>query len=105
MELAPRGSALARTEGAVNGWLAAWVFERVVRQLPTIDADQVLRAMNRLQGFDMGGITPPLTTKARDPRMPRLFNPTVSFNRARYGVTTQLIDEFVDPFDGTRVRP
>jgi hypothetical protein len=105
MDESPDGAALERTEGAVNGWLAAWVFERVVRGIRTVDAPSVLRAMNRLQNFDMGGITPPLTTTAATRMLPRLFNPTVTFNRALNGTTTPLLRGFVDPFDGALVAP
>jgi branched-chain amino acid transport system substrate-binding protein len=106
MDLSRQGATLARTEGAVNGWLSAWVFERVVRRLPKVDAGSVLRAMNRLEHFDMGGITPPLTTTTSyHADLPRLFNPTVSFNRALHGATSPLMREFVDSFDGTPVSP
>lgn len=105
MEASPVGAELTRTEGAVNGWLAAWVFERVVRRLATVDAASVLRAMNRMQGLDMGGITPPLTTTGRDTSLPRMFNPTVSFQYVLRGVTTRFTPEFVNAFDGTVVAP
>jgi branched-chain amino acid transport system substrate-binding protein len=97
------GAELARTEGAVNAWASAWLFERIVRDLQRVDASTVLAALRTLDHTDMGGITPPLTTTTRPTSLPRLFNPTVTFSATSAGVVSPVTADFVDPFSGTAV--
>ena len=90
-------------EGALNSWIAAWVFERVAKGLDTIDARAVLDAMGELENLPMAGLTPPLTTvfdPENLPLLPRLFNPTVTFNQVDEGVIEPLSERFFDPFEG-----
>jgi ABC-type branched-subunit amino acid transport system substrate-binding protein len=98
MDTSATGADLARTEGAVNGWLAAWVFERVAATVDSIDAHTIADAMAHLHAFDTGGITPPLTTDAPAPVLGRLFNPSVTLEQSLYGTTTRVAPGFVDPF-------
>jgi branched-chain amino acid transport system substrate-binding protein len=56
---------LARTDLAINAWAAVWTFERVAAKLPSISRAGVVKAMNELDGLDMGGIFPPLATGDR----------------------------------------
>jgi hypothetical protein len=99
MDQASHGAELARTEGAVNGWASAWIFQRLATRLRQIDARSMLHALARLNALDMGGITPPLTTTPVDGRpFERLFNPTVTFQQATAGSITLLANGFVDPF-------
>lgn len=94
-------AALLFTEAALNSWLAAWVFERVASGLPTVDATSVLQAMSTIENLDMGGLTPPLTTTtATVTGAPRLFNPTVTFNKVKNGVFRAVSRRFFDPFVG-----
>jgi branched-chain amino acid transport system substrate-binding protein len=86
------------SQGAIDFWLAAWVFGRVASGLPTIDAAAVLTAMSNLENLDMGGVTPPLTTVNLAPGSPRLFNSSVTFNRIRDGELMPLSSGFFDPF-------
>jgi branched-chain amino acid transport system substrate-binding protein len=104
MDEAPGGAALERTEGAVNNWLAAWVFQRVVRTLKHVDASSVLRAMGQLDGLDTGGITPPLTTTRPGPLLPRMFNSAVAISRASAGNPPRATGPgFVDVVDGRAI--
>jgi branched-chain amino acid transport system substrate-binding protein len=98
------GAELTRTEGAVNAWTSAWLFERIVRGLQRVDPSTVLAALRSLDHTDMGGITPPLTTTTiKLTALPRLFNPTVAFTSTSAGVVTPVTADFVDPFSGTPV--
>ena len=92
-------------DAGASYWLSTWVFERVATTLPTIDAASVLEAMGKLHDFDMGGMTPPISTdteftgKSPFP-LPRLFNPTVVYYEAKNGKLVEVDGEFVDPFAG-----
>ena len=88
-------------EGAINFWLAGWVFERVASGLRRIDAQTILGAMEAVEALDMGGVTPPLTTSGTTVELPRLFNPTVKLARIRHGFVTPLSKQFFDPLSGT----
>jgi hypothetical protein len=98
MDASAGGAALGRTDGAVNGWLAAWVFEHVAATVVDIDAHSIATAMAHLHGLDTGGITPPLTTDGPAAVLGRLFNPAVTFDQSLYGTTTRIVPGFVDPF-------
>lgn len=79
---------LDQTALAMNFWLAAWTFERVAKDLDTVDASTVLGAMNELDGFDMGGLIPPYTTTKESKAfegLPRLFNPTMASAKVEAG--------------------
>jgi ABC-type branched-subunit amino acid transport system substrate-binding protein len=91
---------LPSSQGALNFWLAAWVFGRVASDLPTIRAAGVLEAMSNLDHLDTGGVTPPLTTRNPKPDLPRLFNSGVTFNEVRHGQLVPLSPGFYDPFAG-----
>ena len=84
-------------EGALNFWLSAWVFERVAAGLPRIDASSTLHAMATLEGLDMGGVTPPLTTPTANTVYPRLFNPTVTFAQVHRSGVRRIGKRFFDP--------
>jgi hypothetical protein len=101
MDEAPDGASLERTEGAVNNWLAAWIFQRLARTLERIDAASMLRAMGRLEGFDTMGITPPLTTARPGPLLPRMFNAAVATSQVSGGTLPRALGPgFVDVVDG-----
>jgi hypothetical protein len=87
-------------EGALSFWLAAWVFERVAQGLPKIDAPSVLGAMGKINGLDMGGVTPPLSTSTENPDLPRLFNPTVTFSKVKAGQIVPISKRFFNPLAG-----
>ena len=53
--------------------------------------------MSNLDDLDMGGVTPPLTTLTPNPQLPRLFNPSVTFNEVRQG-TQPPAPGFYNPF-------
>ncbi len=100
---------LAQTDFAAQNWLGTWVFERVANTLTDINAATVLDAMGKLDNFDMGGLTPPLTTTkpftSDNPQfnalLPRLFNPTVVYMSVKNGKVYLAGDKknpFVDPF-------
>jgi hypothetical protein len=86
--------------GTVNYWLAGWVFGRVARGMPDINAMSVRRAMDNIEELDMGGLTPPLSTTTENPQYPRLFNPTVTLNIVKDGRLTRLSRRFLDPMTG-----
>ena len=90
-------ASLPFNEGALNFWLAAWVFERVAAQLPRVDTRTVLDAMTRVNQLDMGGLTPPLTFAIENPLYPRLFNPTVTFSRVQRSGVRWIDKRFFDP--------
>jgi hypothetical protein len=91
---------LALTDLSLNSWAATWTFERVARSLETVDAPSVFQAMSTLRDFDMGGISPPLTTTQESTveLMPRMFNRTVTYNVVRNGRVVALEKGFKDPF-------
>ena len=100
---------LAQTDFAAQNWLGTWVFERVANTLPDINASTMLDAMGKLDNFDMGGLTPPLTTTKNftstnptfNALLPRLFNPTVVYMSVKNGKVYQAGDKknpFVNPF-------
>ena len=84
-------------EGALNFWLAAWVFQRVAATVPRIDAASMLQAMANLERLDMGGLTPPLTTAVPSTSYPRLFNSTVTLGRVEQGEVQWIGKRFFDP--------
>jgi ABC-type branched-subunit amino acid transport system substrate-binding protein len=92
---------LSKSDAAVNAWAATWVFERVAKTLPTIDAASTLDAMGKLTNFDMGGLTAPITTTqpyAGPVPLPRLFNPTVVYAQIKNGKVVQVSKTFENPF-------
>jgi ABC-type branched-subunit amino acid transport system substrate-binding protein len=88
-------------EGTVNYWLAARVFEHVVR---AVDLDKItgaaLDALIYDSNDDTGGLTPPLTRTETNPDLPRLSNRAVTFSKTRNGRLRLLAPEFFDPFAG-----
>jgi ABC-type branched-subunit amino acid transport system substrate-binding protein len=95
-------SSLEMNDSSLNSWASMWVFERVASGLPTIDRASVLDAMGKVEGLDMGGITPPLTTTAPSgiPLLDRVYNPTVVFGEVKDGKIVQTDDRFFNPFTG-----
>ncbi len=75
------------TATGLHEWLAMSTFARVAAQLDLLSPATVKDAMSNLRNLDMGGITPPYSTMAQDPRYPRLFNPTVVFQKIENGQT------------------
>jgi ABC-type branched-subunit amino acid transport system substrate-binding protein len=97
---------LAQTDLAAQNWLGAWVFERVANTLPDITPTAVLDAMGKIQGMDMGGLTPPLTTTtpfnspdnpAYNALLSRLYNSTVVFEQVKNG-KVYLVGDKKNPF-------
>ena len=100
-DLVKHGSDLVPNEGAVNFWLAAWVFQHVATGLPRIDASAVREALSTTHDLDTGGLTPPFPASAGSPAFPRLLNPTVSFARIQDGIVTPFSKHFFDPLTGS----
>jgi hypothetical protein len=94
-------SLISFNEGAVNYWLAARVFEHVVRavdvtKITATALDQVIYDSND----DTGGLTPPLTKTGTNAEVPRLSNRTVTFSKTSNGRVRLLTQKFFDPFTG-----
>jgi hypothetical protein len=94
------GLAFEKDEGALNFWLAARVFQRVAAQVPHIDAASLLQALGNIQRLDTGGLTPPFTASTSSTAYPRLFNPTVTFQRVEGGNVQWIGKGFFDPLAG-----
>jgi ABC-type branched-subunit amino acid transport system substrate-binding protein len=84
-------------EGAINFWLAAWVFEHVAAGLPNITAPDVRAALDAQTDLDTGGLTPPFSGTGGSSGYPRLLNPTVSFSRIEGGIVAPLSRQLFDP--------
>ncbi|HEX6310006.1 MAG TPA: ABC transporter substrate-binding protein [Acidimicrobiia bacterium] len=95
---------LARTDSAMNSWLATWVFEQVATGIE-IDAANVLAALNETAALDTMGLTPTLNftqpVELASFPLPRVFNPTVVNARVKNGriVSLEKPPEFVNPFE------
>jgi ABC-type branched-subunit amino acid transport system substrate-binding protein len=100
---------LPQTDLAAQNWLGTWLIERVASTLPEITPAALLDAMGKLTDFDMGGLTPPLTTSkpftSDNPTfsslLSRMYNPTVVFETVKNGkifLTKKKGDPFVNPF-------
>ncbi len=100
-DLVKHDTDLVPNEGAVNFWLAAWVFQHVATGLPRIDAPAVREALSTTTGLDTGGLTPPFPASGGSPEFPRLLNPTVSFARIEDGIVTPFSKHFFDPLTGS----
>jgi hypothetical protein len=101
MDTAPAGAELPRTEGAVNAWLAARVFEAAASTTRTLDAHHLLATLRRGFTIDAGGLTPTLQPGARGTPFARLSNTAVTFERVLGGSSQPLGPRFVDPFRPT----
>ncbi len=93
---------LATNEGALNFWLAAWIFEHVATGLAHIDATSVHDALSTTTDLDTGGLTPPFSGSGGSAEFPRLLNPTVSYSRIEGGVVTPLSKHLFDPLTGSK---
>ncbi len=96
---------LDKSDGALGSWAAAWVFERVAKTLREITPAALLDAMGKLDGFDMGGVTPPLTTTTEFQapagfpiKIPRMFNPTGVLAKIKDGKVIRTSKQFVNLF-------
>ncbi len=90
-----------RNETAINAWAGVWLLERIAKDLPTIDAASVMKAVSNLTDFDMGGIIPPLTTTKKAtsfPGLDRTFNADVIFLKVVDEQLEALDGKFIDPF-------
>jgi ABC-type branched-subunit amino acid transport system substrate-binding protein len=89
---------------SVQYWLSTYVLEQVVKTLDTVDAASVNTAMGEIDGLDMLGITPPLSTTASVdvglPGVTQVFNPTVTFLRVKNGKLVLASKQFFDAFTG-----
>ncbi len=94
----------ARTDLAINAWAAVWAFERIAQQLPSITRASVTKAMEQLDGLDMGGIYPPLSARGDTAAFPGLgcaMNTKVVFAKVDGGKLVALHPgEFYDPVAG-----
>jgi hypothetical protein len=95
------GGAFELNEGALNFWLAAWVFEHVATGLPRIDATAVDDALSATTDLDTGGLTPPFSGSGGSAAFPRLLNPTVSFSEIEGGIVTPVSKHLFDPLTGS----
>jgi ABC-type branched-subunit amino acid transport system substrate-binding protein len=88
-------------EGTVNYWLAARVFQHVVRavEVGRINAS-VIDPLVYDGNNDTGGLTPSLARTASPSDQPRLVNHTVTFNTTSDGDLRLLTPRFFDPFAG-----
>lgn len=106
-DMAKYQSSSAKTDQALVGWLGAWTFGRVAKQLPSVTADALLQKMGTLSNFDMGGAIPPITTTKNCTTCGddvRLFNPNVTFLTLNDGkLTEDKAGQFVDVFTGKTV--
>ncbi|MDQ1430202.1 MAG: branched-chain amino acid transport system substrate-binding protein [Actinomycetota bacterium] len=94
-------SSASLNEGAVNYWLAARVFEHVVRDVDlTRISGPALETLIYDSNNDTGGLTPPLERSDANPDFPRLVNRTVTFSKTSGGKVRLLTPRFFDPFTG-----
>ena len=83
---------------SLQSWLAARALEQLFGDLPSgaagpVTAATVLARMGQLQGMDMLGVTPPLTTTVAGPaEYVRLFNNSVMYARIEAG-EVMLLDQ------------
>lgn len=96
---------LDKSDGAVAAWAAMWVFERVAQTLPEITPAALLDAMGKVQGLDMGGLTPPLDTttpfvvpEGFPLQIPRMFNPNGVLATVKDGKIVRTSKQFVNMF-------
>jgi ABC-type branched-subunit amino acid transport system substrate-binding protein len=102
-EMAKYSPSVPKTDLLLNGWLSTWIFEQVAAGLDQVDADALLNALNEEESLDTMGLTPSLdfTKELDNPILPRIFNPTVTFNKVKRGQVVPLKSgppEFVNPF-------
>jgi branched-chain amino acid transport system substrate-binding protein len=96
-DLAAYDESLPASTTGLHEWLAMWTFVRVVADLDTIDAASVMSAMEGVENLDMGGITPPYTTRSSSSAYPRMFNTTVVYQTVADGELV-LQNPDADPF-------
>lgn len=92
---------------SLNSWLSMWVFERVAATVPTIDRALMMAALGDLTSFDMGGITPPLTTTvpSQITGLPftRVFNQAVTWGVIKKGKIVSIDTDFHNPYTGETI--
>jgi ABC-type branched-subunit amino acid transport system substrate-binding protein len=92
----------ARTDLAITAWAAVRAFEQVAAELPSVTRSGVLKAMNEVEGLDLGGILPPLSVANRPTDVPGLtcaLNTGVVFTKIEDGDLFALEPgEFYYPF-------
>jgi ABC-type branched-subunit amino acid transport system substrate-binding protein len=95
---------LAKTDSAVNSWLATYVFEKTAGEVTDVTAANILAKLNATTSVDTLGLTPAIdfTTpvKVAALPLPRIFNDTVVDAKIRKGVIVSLKTppEFVNAF-------
>ena len=88
-------------EGTLNAWLAARVFQQVLRKVdPARLKDAVLEPIVYSRDVDTGGFTPPLSSAATVSGFPRMFNRAVTFSVTQDGDLRLADPRFFDPFTG-----
>lgn len=100
-ELEAAGETDVPTDDAtINSWLSVYVLGEILPDLDTIDSASICEAMGQIEGLDMLGLSPPLTTTEEldFPGMNRIFNPTVVYNQVQDGEIVPLTGDFVSPF-------
>ncbi len=92
----------ARTDLVINGWASVWALERVARDLPEIDRASLMRAMDEVDGLDLGGIFPPLSATDRASNPPGIgcaMSTGDVFTKVKDGKpVAEQPGEFFDPF-------
>lgn len=91
-------------DAGADYWLSTWVFERVAETLPDITPAAMIDAMGKLHDFEIGGMTPPISTDVEftgdsPVPLPRLFNPTVVYYEVKNGKLVEVDGKFVNPFE------
>jgi branched-chain amino acid transport system substrate-binding protein len=91
----------ARGDLAIDAWASVWLFERLAKELETIDRASILKAVKSLENYDLGGIYGPLTTTkpfTDYPGMKCLANSTVVAEKISNGKFVPLGKGFVEAF-------
>jgi ABC-type branched-subunit amino acid transport system substrate-binding protein len=87
---------------SVDAWLAVIVIEKLVKNgtIKDLTSTAVTDALNRLNNFDLGGLTPPWTPDAAGPaNLTRVTNQSYYLSRFLSGKTTQLTPEPITTAD------
>lgn len=96
-----------KTDQALVGYLGAWTFERVAKDLPSLTAQTLLQKLGTLTSYSMGGAVPPITTTHNCTACGdknRLFNSSVTFLSLKNGqLTEDTPGQFYDVFTGKTV--
>lgn len=86
-----------RNAVALNAWAAVQLFVEAAGSAETIDRDGIRAAIEALDAYDSGGLTPPVDFTATPEIKPRLFNASVAPLTLGEGVY-QYGGEFLDPY-------